>query len=265
MAPVAMTSCMAGCSSSFDAGLLDGFGVATPALIEARALATRVDTKFVMPSAVAARILAGLADEYALVAAGAARIARYRTNYFDTPELELFHAHRRGLPRRQKIRIRSYLDRDLTMLEVKTRTAGDRTTKERLVIPAAASIGPEERAFLSRHSNVGDAVVPSTRIDFRRISLAGVSATERVTCDLDLELYLGRQRAALPDLAILEVKQSVLDRATPVMEALRAAGLRPGWASKYCLSIALLRPGIRCPAFAAGLRTIRSITTRSVA
>lgn len=255
-----MTSCMPGCSSDIRPGLLEGFEVASPALIEARALATRVDTKFVMPAALAEELLGELANDYALVTAGAARIARYRTDYFDTPGLALFHAHRRGLPRRQKIRVRHYLDRGLTVLEVKTRTGRDLTTKERRETSAAGSIGPEEREFLRAHSLLGDVVRPGTRVDYRRITLAGVRTPERVTCDLDLTLNLGERWRALPGLAIVEVKQSVLARDSPAMRVLRAAGLRPGWASKYCLSILLLAPGVRGQAFGAGLRAVRRIT-----
>ena len=81
------------------------FAPAPPELIALRELSLRTDTKFVLPAAAAAAIVPRLAQDYALLGAGEVPIATYRTLYFDTVGLDLYHAQRRGFRVRHKARI----------------------------------------------------------------------------------------------------------------------------------------------------------------
>jgi hypothetical protein len=86
--------------------------------------------------------------------------------------------------------------------------------------------------------------------------LLGLWTNERVTIDLDLGVEMGPRKKSLPGVAIVEVKQWPYSRTTPVMSALRAAGWRAGWLSKYCAAIAFTHPGARFNDLLPGLRNL---------
>ena len=227
-------------------------------LIESRELLRRADTKFVMPEAAAATIVSALATRYAVLAAGDTLVASYHTLYFDTTDVALFDAHRRGRRIRQKVRVRHYRDRRVTFLEVKTRAGAGETAKVRCPRAYGESLlTADDLAFVGRHVHVGAPLVPQVWVDFSRVTLLGLDAHERVTVDFGLKLT-GRQRAArIPSLAIVEVKQPRLDRRTPAMAGLRTAGRREAWASKYCIGIALTRPDERTAEIAGDVRAFK--------
>jgi hypothetical protein len=84
------------------------------------------------------------------------------------------------------------------------------------------------------------------RVDFRRLSLVGLNAPERVTIDLDVvaETVDGLRWSA-GDRIVIEVKQEPFCVRTPAMRAIRDAGLRPRSMSKYTVATALVRPELR--------------------
>lgn len=77
--------------------VLARFPLASGELVLSRELRSRTDSKFLVSPSSAARLLLSLTADYAVLAAGTGLIASYHTLYFDTPELDFFHAHRRGL------------------------------------------------------------------------------------------------------------------------------------------------------------------------
>lgn len=237
--------------------LLARFPPAAPELVARRELRRRTDSKFVLSPADALELLRGLTGEYAVLGTGNGPLASYRTLYFDTPELGFFHAHRRGYRVRHKARIRHYPDRRLTSLEVKTRLSELQTTKfwrEREYGDNALS--REDQVFIGIQSGITQDVLPQVWTDFRRLTLLGVETNERLTVDLDLRVEREGRERTLAAVAIVEVKQWPYGRATPVMAALRAAGRRPGWVSKYCAAIVFTRPEVRCNELLPGLRAL---------
>ena len=61
--------------------------------------------------------------------------------------------------------------------------------------------------------------------------------------------------------AIVEVKQWPFSRGTPVMSALANLGIRPGWASKYCIGILSTRIGLRGNRLLPGMRALEALIT----
>lgn len=217
---------------------LERFPIATPGMLATRELQRRTDTKFVLPCEAALDRLAGLASNYAVLLAGGQSIASYRTLYFDTPELELFHAHRCGRRIRHKVRIRHYLERAVSTLEIKSRRNERETRKTSLPHCFGSSeLSAGDRQFLAGALAHAEALSPQVWTNFRRITLLGLQACERVTIDLDLEFVGSAGRVAFAECAVVEVKQWPSDRGTPVMAALRAGGHRPASLSKYCAAI----------------------------
>ena len=100
-------------------------------LNEKAAMQTRVDRKYIVDADYAASILAELpADEAAVLEIDGQREFAYDSVYFDTPDLVSYKAS--GSRNRFKVRTRSYLDSDLSFLEVKTEGAREFTVKERI-------------------------------------------------------------------------------------------------------------------------------------
>ncbi len=241
---------------------LEGFAPAAPGLLERRTLLRRADTKFTLPAAQLPAIAAALARDYAVLGVpGGGALATYRSLYFDTADLRCFHDHRRGRRVRHKVRIRHYPDRRLSFVEVKARRNERVADKHRLPIAYGQGwLGAPERAFLRGHVGYADALRPQLWIDYRRITLLGLAAPERVTIDVELEVArVDGARRPLGPLAIIEVKQASWSAHTPVMRALAAAGLREGSSSKYVAAVACLRPEARKNRLLPALRAFERI------
>lgn len=227
-------------------GILSGYDLASPELVTLRGLRRRTDTKYVMAAATAFDLVAGVGSGYVVLPAGDELLARYSTLYFDTSGLDFFHDHRRGRRVRHKVRIRHYLDRTLSILEVKSRHSDVLTTK--VVRPheyGGDVLTTEDQRFVRTHAGTAQDVQPQAWTRFHRITLLARNHSERVTVDLGLTVGASDRHWSLSSLAIVEVKQWPLCRSTPVMSALRALGERPAWSSKYCTAIVCTRPATR--------------------
>jgi len=263
---VLMTSSIPGSKSGSDPtareameweALLPRFLAADPGLVESRALQRRADTKFVLPISALPALLSRLADDYSILRAGSALVADYRTLYFDTADFEFFHAHRRGRRVRHKVRVRHYPDRCVSFLEVKTRLSPMETIKGRMQRSYGENeLSPRDHAFVRERTGASQDLAPQVWTHFRRVSLLGVRTQERVTIDCGLRVAMGHRPTSLPNLAIVEIKQARFARNTPVLRALAAGGWRPGWASKYCIAIALTHPEVRLNRLLAHLRSV---------
>jgi hypothetical protein len=219
----------------------------TPAeVLAVAALQRRTDTKFVTMADALAGLLEGLDEGYTLLYTADRRIAEYRTLYFDTPDLAFFHAHRRGYRRRRKVRIRHYPDRNMAFLEVKERLNAARTVKTRVEISCGDGLFKAiDLSVLGMDVNAAGPLQPQVWTNFQRITLVGREGSERVTLDSDLRFEWEVRSRQLQQCAVIEVKQAEFNRHTPVMIALRKAGIRPGSFSKYCAAMAGLYPDLR--------------------
>ena len=88
---------------------LDALRGATLAEVDAAAaLQHRVDRKYLLPIAVAAHLVASLADTHRVLDIDGRRTTDYRSTYFDTPGLLAWRAHAQGRRHRWKVRTRLY-------------------------------------------------------------------------------------------------------------------------------------------------------------
>jgi hypothetical protein len=218
--------------------VLGRFSDVSKALLASRALLQRVDRKYTIAAHHVEPILARLGDAYGVLRAGNSVAARYRTIYFDTPELDLYHAHRRGRAERYKVRIRHHLDREMSFVEVKHRNALGRSIKSVLPKPCGVSTLDEEaQAFIERHCPIPvRRLAPRVWITYRRITLVGYELDERITIDCNLEYGDGCKSERWPAAAIAEVKQARRANDTPSIRALRGIRVRERSISKYCVA-----------------------------
>jgi len=237
-------------------------------------LMNRIDTKYAVPLSVLPDILhAAQADYYAQEIEGK-RIATYDTMYYDTDSLDMYVRHHDRQLVRQKIRVRQYVDSDLTFLEIKKKNNKGRTKKKRIAVPGFALHGDTMGHSKREDWSVEDFVAAKSRYTwselsphlstkFHRITLVNKAKTERLTIDLDLiwsNVVTGESKG-FDDLVIIELKRdgNVPSLMTGIMQNLR---IRPLKVSKYCIGTALTTPGIKHNRFKAKIRKIVKLLNR---
>lgn len=241
---------------------LDRLGTATRALIKARELQQRVDTKFFGPVRVLEQVLTSLGDQYEVIRVASGALALYQSLYFDTPDLRCYHDHRRGRRIRHKVRIRHYPDRSLSFLEIKSKRNERVTDKHRLDLPfGTKTLDAACHEFLRRHCDLPvEDLAPTLDNQFRRIILLHREAAERVTIDVGLTFRAGDRALDLSHVVVVEVKQFPYSSVTPIMQALQGGGLREQSLSKYTAAMAHMVPGLRRNRLLPLLRTLDRIT-----
>ena len=246
------------------------------AQMESVKLMNRIDTKYAVPMAVLPAILeAAQADYYAQEIDGK-RIATYDTMYYDTETLDMYIRHHDRQLVRQKIRVRQYVDSNLTFLEIKRKNNKGRTNKKRIVVPGF-DLTAETPSVLKHKKKEDEAVTVESFIDlksryhwsditphlwtkFHRITLVNKAKTERLTIDLDLlwENVVSKESKIYPELVIIELKRdgNVPSRMTDIMLSCR---IKPLKISKYCIGTALTTPGLKRNRFKKKIRSIEKL------
>ena len=208
-------------------------------------LMNRTDTKFVTSIDKLTVLLRMAGDEYRVQEIDGKRNMDYATVYYDSKDYVFYNAHHDGHAGRQKVRVRSYLDSNLSFLEVKTKDNHGKTHKCRI-----STHGLEDEAAMNflRHNLRIDPKSLEKKIAnrFHRVTLVNKNKTERLTIDTDLEfdnLSTGRQ-CSLSHLAIIELKRDGL-KESPVLAMLRELHIHQSGFSKYCIGEALTNPSLR--------------------
>ena len=240
--------------------LLEQYEPISLAQMEAVALMSRMDTKFVMDLAQLSRVLGSLVNDYWMLEVDGVRLNRYHTLYFDSDHLDLYASHHVGRSERIKVRSRQYVDSGLSFFEVKRHTPKGKTIKSRIQTDAFLTrLTPEADQFVD---NVAPHDVPHLSPalwnDFSRITLVSKSRPERVTLDLDLHFWAVDHGFSLQDVVIAEVKQESLDRESGLMAEVRTLGIHPTNFSKYCVGTAMLHPEVKHNRFKSMLRLVTS-------
>lgn len=226
-------------------------------------LMNRVDTKYVLSESEVLELLDRAAKEgYMVQVIGDVRACRYDTLYYDTTERDMYITHHNQQLVRQKIRTRTYLETDVTFLEIKNKTNRGRTKKRRTPIQREhfASFGKAQEAADFYRANARyalDTVSPALATRFVRITLVNRLLTERLTIDLALgyEDVRSHSAATVRHMAIVELKQDGNSVSTLklIMRDMRIAPLK---VSKYCLGTALTVDDIKKNRFKLKLRDI---------
>ncbi len=211
------------------------------------ALLDRTDTKYLLSEAQLFRILPHLSEHYRILEIDGRRLHRYRTLYFDTPDMALYRQHHNGRRDRYKVRQRAYVDSDQIFLEIKHKVNADTTLKSRMQAPALSTqITPEARAFLQTHYPYPTEMLDARLLNtFQRITLVSKQRIERLTIDVGLSLLWDDVHVSLAGIAIAEVKQNGFSTESEFIRQMRALGVRATGFSKYCIGVAMLYPEIK--------------------
>ncbi|MGW8314625.1 MAG: VTC domain-containing protein, partial [Bacteroidales bacterium] len=100
--------------------------------VSGASLMRRKDSKYILSVTDLPVVLPEIVSEYKVLQIEEYRFHGYVTQYFDTPDLEMYQMHHRGKATRQKVRFRKYGTSDLHFLEVKTKNARGFTIKNRV-------------------------------------------------------------------------------------------------------------------------------------
>ncbi len=229
--------------------------------LDAVALLTRLDSKYVLSQAQSADLVSRLTHDYRVLEIDGRRCHGYSTLYFDTDGLALYRAHHDGRAGRFKVRSRQYLESGLSYFELKAKDRRGRTVKHRMATDGLVRcLGAHEREFVDAHApSAVRALEPVLQSTFVRITLANHVAGERVTMDIALAFSAAEGVSVLPGVVIVEVKMGGSRVHSPVIQALRAMNIRPAAFSKYCIGVALLRADHRHNRFRPQLRRLERI------
>ena len=220
-------------------------------------LMNRIDTKYAVPLSVLPAILEAAKADYFAQEIDGKRIATYDTMYYDTDTMDMYIRHHDRQLVRQKIRVRQYVDSNLTFLEIKRKNNKGRTKKKRIRVPGFDITGETFGERKSELWNVNDFIASKSRYQwselsphlstkFHRITLVNKAKTERLTIDMDLvwENVVNGRKKTFEDLVIVELKRdgNVPSKMTHIMLAQR---IHPLKISKYCIGTALTTPDLK--------------------
>ncbi|MDL2243423.1 polyphosphate polymerase domain-containing protein [Bacteroidales bacterium OttesenSCG-928-J19] len=215
-------------------------------------LMDRVDSKFVAPAAILPLLFKEMTPFFKVQVNDAGkRIAPYTTQYLDTSQLDMFVMHQNGKLNRQKIRIRTYQDVDVSFLEVKNKNNKGRTKKirvstDRSHIETMADL-EDKHPFLIENSlfDIRE-LTPSLANEFNRITLVNNRKTERITIDLSLTFhnYRTQEHRLMDDLVILELKQDGWQR-SDFLNILAKLRIKRSAFSKYCMGMIATDPNVK--------------------
>jgi hypothetical protein len=210
-------------------------------------LLTRYDSKFVIPEWQLGELLVRLQSGYALLTIDGLSLFSYRSRYFDSDALGMYHDHHNGKANRRKVRTRYYLDSGEVFNEIKLKDSRGVTVKTRLKRESAQGDMDEKfSAWVAKSTGLDTSrLAPALDVTVRRLTFVDRDFTERLTIDLDLEWERQGRKLRLGALSIVEVKHERKTSVSPGFRLLRGMGLRPGSLSKYCVGLAKLEPSLK--------------------
>lgn len=208
----------------------------------AAALQTRVDRKYLVPSPAADLLVASLDPEVAVLRIEGRHTFEYESLYFDTPDLRAYRLAACGRSSRFKVRIRTYVDSGLCMLEVKCRDGRSATVKHRTEHPLEDRTRLTEPALrfieASADLEAPERLTPTVTTLFHRTTLLDRGECSRTTIDRRLRWRsTGGDTIEMPSHVVIETKS--VGSATGTDRWLWRHGHRPTRMSKYCVGMAL--------------------------
>lgn len=231
-------------------------------------LMNRVDTKFLVTSDELIAILKGIRDHYYAQEVEGNRLSPYSTVYYDTPDLKMYTIHHDRHLVRDKVRVRTYVDSQLTFCEVKHKSNKGRTKKKRIEVRPGTDVtkDPETVSFLTEKQPYPvESLSPNLETAFDRFTLVNFEKTERLTIDCNLHFYnfVSGTKASIDPLVIMELKQDGRARSL-LKEVLFNLRIKPYKISKYCIGTAMTRPEVKQNRFKKKIRRINKLQTSSI-
>lgn len=240
--------------------ILETFSSITLKEMDKVKLMDRTDTKFIFHLSELPGILQMLSPFYRALNIESKIISQYKTLYYDTPDLFLYHRHRCGKLNRYKIRHRTYVESKTGFLEVKFKNNKGRTLKERIkVLNAPAQWEEESKKFLELRTPYDPMQLePVIWVNYQRFTLINKSGPERLTIDINLEFVKDERAKNIGSLVIAEVKQES-KALSPFIKLMKEKHIQEGSISKYCMGIAMTINNVKTNSFKPKLIKINNL------
>ncbi len=178
-------------------------------------LMNRVDTKYVAHDTVVAKLFSLIKDEYFVQEVEGKRVAAYDSVYYDTEDNHMYIIHQDKKLKRDKLRIRNYVDTGNYFCEVKHKNNHGRTKKKRIEVGQEVfedlRSDAATRAFVEKElpDYDFDGFVKKLSTTFDRITVVNKGKTERITIDFNVRFHNfdnGNETGIAP-LVIMELKR----------------------------------------------------------
>ncbi len=232
-------------------------------------LMNRTDTKFVATFEQLDAFLLAVQGKYYIQVKDNERLASYHTTYFDTEDYKMYRMHHCGKKRREKIRVRTYMDTNDTFLEIKNKNNHGRTKKKRIMVTGVGTLNEESEKvvpFLAQYAwYTLNEISPVIENWFNRITLVNFAKTERLTIDFNLRFHHLKtdDRDSLSRVAIIELKRDG-NKPSPAVEIIRNLRIRRSGFSKYCIGSALTHKGLKRNNFKQRLMMIHKMEHKKI-
>jgi hypothetical protein len=229
------------------AAVLEHFAPISLQEMDSVALLNRVDVKFMLTPEQVFTALSAVSDSYRVLTINGVRMNRYYTVYYDTPDFFFYNQHHNEGQNRFKVRFRTYVESELSFLEIKKKNNKGRTIKSRLKVPEIVpQFEPAMDIFLRKRLDVDvDLLQQQVTNQFTRITLVNKHSVERLTIDLGISFEADNFRTQIPQLVVAEVKQDGHDRYSPFLQQMRQLHAYKMSFSKYCVGAALHYPHLK--------------------
>ena len=206
--------------------------------IERVKLMNRIDTKFTLAENKLYELLDRIKDDYFILEINKVRNSKYHTVYFDTPDDKMYVAHHNGRYNRYKVRHRSYLESNISFLEIKFKNNKKRTIKTRIPCDVFQNNFDKDQIEFLEEKLPFEIGSLKTKLDnrFSRITLINKNFKERCTIDTKILFESKGMATSLQNISIVEVKNENGSRKdSKIFDALRDLHMRPTSISKYCI------------------------------
>jgi hypothetical protein len=207
-------------------------------------LMDRIDMKFILPFEQFTAVMPQLAQHYKVLTLDNNQVFSYKTDYFDTPGLDMFYDHHNERLTRYKVRRREYVESKIGFLEVKYRTNKGRIIKERIKYKGNNDQVFED--FIGKTTPYNPTKLNCNVVNqFNRLTLVDKGMLERVTTDFNISFTDKLKNISLSGLVIIEIKQAHTDKTSLIYQALKKNNIRPCSVSKYCVGVSLLNENLK--------------------
>lgn len=229
-------------------------------------LMNRTDSKYLANETQLQELLKLAENDYMVQDIDGKRISEYSTMYFDDRFNTMYLNHHNGRATRQKVRIRTYVDTDVSFFEIKLKNNHGRTKKKRIQLTGADTyLADGASEFLKENAMLDiplEEMQPKISNHFYRITLVNNDKTERLTIDHALSFHnevSGIDRS-MDNLVVIEVKRDG-NTYSPILDMLHKLRIFPSGFSKYCIGMAITTPGIKRNLFNERIRRIEKLTS----
>ena len=244
--------------------ILSEFQPITLSEMDGVSLLNRTDVKFVFNRSEIQSILSEAIDNYRVLVVENLCYSDYLTQYFDTDNFKFYYDHHNGRYNRYKVRMRTYVESDLSFFEIKFKNNKSRTIKSRIRIPQ------QEPEIKDNAANLLEKVVgisperleEKLLIKSKRITLVNKGLTERVTLDFDMNYLVNDEWHSYPEIMIAEVKQDKSDK-SEFINIMRKRHIHQTSLSKYCFGMANFMEGIKYNNFKKQISYVNKISNRN--